>query len=480
MLSLSVIDELKSALAKYCQGRLPIDSRKNTGGLNPKPTHAIKELCVAYSGGLDSTVLLDVADKLCKAENIPLSACHINHGLSANAEYWSNHCQQECDARNIPFHAYSLNLNKQVQQSLEAQAREARYRALDDYASKTKLVLLAQHQNDQAETFLLQLKRGAGIEGLSAMPKFHINASGTAYLRPFLSLSRHDLENYAEQVGLSWIEDESNQDNHYDRNFLRNQIIPLLKARWPAIDKTISRSADNCAQAQQSNTEYMRLLADTLLCEEQKVSTVLLRTHSLATQRFFVRYWLDTYFSRKPSSAQLNDIIGLANSSTNSGYVELSGLAIERFKDKLHGLTFSYADLADEQLQTIAIDWNKASHINLHAELALQRVDVAADIDGDKVVSEVFSLPETGVECRFAASNMSFKSNPKRPTKKLKAWYQEWHISPLARLKTPVFVKNDHVLAVGVLPSIKTCQDVDKLNTNHKEALVKVTLVKRN
>jgi tRNA(Ile)-lysidine synthase len=458
----TIFDVLKSALAQYCQGFFSstsanIEFAKNTTNISSINKLPINAVCVAYSGGLDSTVLLDVASVVCKEANIPLSAFHVNHGISSHAQQWQDHCQTQCEHRQITFITQSATLKKSPQKSLEAEARDARYHMLNTYAGESTLVLLAQHEDDQAETFLLQLKRGAGLQGLSAMPMLLTKPCGTRYMRPFLKLSRADLLSYAKQCSLNWVEDESNKDDSYDRNFLRNQIIPRLASRWPAINKTIARSAYNCAQAQQVNTEYMDLLAKNLLNEHDELNIDHLLTHSQATQLSFIRYWLSSVYALTLSSAQLNSVLALTKKSNNtSPYIELASAAVERFQGKLHVIERLPSEDALTHDQPIEIDWRNGSDVRLNQFLVLRLLNKPEDEvkECEDSSTQIFHLPKEGVTCVFGGSNLSFKCNAKRPTKKLKAMYQEWQISPLQRLTTPVFASGTTALAVG-LPTVK-------------------------
>jgi tRNA(Ile)-lysidine synthase len=467
-LKVTVFDVLRSALANYCQGFFtPVkaipDLTDNITTVGNTNALSITQLCVAYSGGLDSTVLLDVANQVCKEANIVLTAFHINHGISTHAQKWQAHCQTQCERRKITFNTQSITLQKSPQKSLEAQARDARYQILDNYAGESTLVLLAQHEDDQAETFLLQLKRGAGLQGLSGMPMLLTKPSGTHYMRPFLKLTRADLLTYAKEHNLKWIEDESNLDDSYDRNFLRNQIVPRLALRWPAINKTIARSAFNCAQAQQVNTEYMKLLAKDLLNGHHAVNIEHLLNHSPATQHSFMRHWLSSSYALTLSSIQLSHVLGLTNESNNaSPYIELAGVVVERFQGQLQVIEKLPGEGALITLKPIKIDWGNGSDIRLNQFLTL-RILHNPDVDAKRYEgsrTQIFRLPKDGVTCVFGGSNLSFKCNPKRPTKKLKVLYQEWQISPLQRLRTPVFAYGATALAVGLSTVKVSCGDM--------------------
>ncbi|MDH5553361.1 MAG: tRNA lysidine(34) synthetase TilS, partial [Nitrosomonas sp.] len=206
-------------------------------------------LIVALSGGIDSIVLLDALASYSKPMRFSLSATHVNHGISENASYWSEFCSQLCSTINIPISVTQLNVKSAPGQSLEAAARDARYRVFNHLAAN--YIVLAQHKDDQAETLFLQLLRGAGVKGLAAMPVIRKQTSNTApqILRPLLQVSRREIENYAKQNQLSWIEDESNENTRFNRNFLRHEIFPQLEKRYPSYKTTFLRASRHLAEA---------------------------------------------------------------------------------------------------------------------------------------------------------------------------------------------------------------------------------------
>jgi len=213
--------------------------------------HAPSAFWVAYSGGLDSTVLLYLAQQV--ADHFPgvaLKAVHVHHGLLAEADSWVTHCQVFCDRLAIPLSVCHVDARPEKGQSPEAAARDARYTALRGLMASGDTVLLAHHQEDQAETVLLQLLRGAGPRGLSGMAEESVLGEGFK-LRPLLGCSRAQLLAIAEQYALSWIEDPSNVSTDFDRNFLRQSLIPQLRQRWPGLSKSLSRSAALCGEADQ-------------------------------------------------------------------------------------------------------------------------------------------------------------------------------------------------------------------------------------
>ncbi len=452
----------------------------------------IQQLCVAYSGGLDSTVLLHVAYQYCMLNpHVSLSAFHVNHGINKGANDWQRHCQQQCDKLKIPMFSKQLRLSKKPQQSLEADARDARYLALDEYASTQKIVLLGQHQDDQAETFLLQLKRGGGVQGLASMSQSFQRMAKNAqvsnqkntynhsvcYIRPLLDCTRAELHAYAQHHHLSWIEDESNQDQIYERNFLRSSILPVFQQRWPHFSKMVARSAANCADAANANAEYMALLSESLLVEPNQqvfmqnnwpsLKLEAFRHCSLSVQRTFLRYWLLTSSGLTPSMRQLDQIMELAHEKSFSSvkkategatkqsvnpspHLQFGKIVIERYLQYLQIMQVESAHVLQHKPQSIKLDFSQSSTFMLNDRLMLSRAEDTAQSPKLPFHSQVFRLPKTAFLCEFGASHLVFKHQHNRPTKKLKVWYQEWAVSPLQRQFVPVFSQHNSALVVGL------------------------------
>ena len=188
-------------------------------------------LVVAYSVGFDYSVLLQTVIAYREQFNAPVYAVHVYHGLSKNADNWARHCELQCRLEDVQFHLYRVEVNTGSRKSLEAEARKVRYNALLEVCEQIGgVLLLGQHAEDQLETVLLQLKRGAGPQGLAGMGEMQYRGK-TLIMRPMLALEKADIVTYAEDEMLQWVEDESNQQNSFDRNFLRNEIIPHLLNR---------------------------------------------------------------------------------------------------------------------------------------------------------------------------------------------------------------------------------------------------------
>ncbi|MFK7814805.1 MAG: tRNA lysidine(34) synthetase TilS [Gammaproteobacteria bacterium] len=260
---------------------------------------------VAYSGGLDSTVLLHMMH----AAKLPIQAVHVNHHLQNDCDHWQLLCEKFCSSFSIPLIVQHAQITKQAQSSLEELARHARYALLEEMLEEKSAIVTAHHQDDLAETVLLQLLRGAGPAGLAAMPECKKLSTGI-HLRPLLAYSRDDLLEYARDQNLQWVDDPSNQCNDFDRNYLRNEVMPILLKRWSSAQQTLSRSA--------------ALQADTLKCLQELAE---IDIHAAKTDEFCklkvsplqelnherlnnaLRFWITSNNMRVPSKKILKQIV---------------------------------------------------------------------------------------------------------------------------------------------------------------------------
>ena len=212
------------------------------------PWRNAKAWHVALSGGLDSTVLLHLLVQLRQTHSLPpITAVHVHHGLQAAADAWPVDCQALCDGLSVPLQV--IRVQVQAGASVERAARDARYQAFAALTGAEEVLLVGQHRDDQAETLLFRLLRGAGVHGLAAMPRQRRLGAGRL-CRPLLDVSRAQLEAYALEKGLAWIEDPSNEQTVFSRNYLRHEVFPVLIQRWPQAAASLARSAAHCAEAQ--------------------------------------------------------------------------------------------------------------------------------------------------------------------------------------------------------------------------------------
>ena len=263
-------------------------------------------------------VLVDVLAACAAKHELRLSAVHVHHGLSPNADRWADFCAEQCAARGIALTVHRVKVERKPGQSLEEEARIARYGRL--LATDADVVALAHHGDDQAETVLLQLLRGAGVAGLAAMPSFRAARSGqAALLRPLLDLSRAHLVAYGKSHSLQWIEDESNSQPKYRRNLLRNDIAPLLAAHFPGYPNTLTRAAAHQAEAALLLDELAALDAAGAIDEREVASEIDQRrliSLSPARARNLLRWFLRQAGLRPPSTARLAEMLRQVQTAT--------------------------------------------------------------------------------------------------------------------------------------------------------------------
>ncbi|MCK5877196.1 MAG: tRNA lysidine(34) synthetase TilS [Candidatus Marithrix sp.] len=389
---------------------------------------------MAYSGGMDSHVLLHAMAQLRNSFNFKLRAVHVNHNLHHQAKDWATHCQQICAELEIICEVISVQVQPKPRESLEACARTARYEAIIKLLAKGDVVLTAQHADDQTETVLIQLLRGSGVAGLAAMPEK--SSLGVGWLvRPLLNYSRNQLSEYAKH--LQWVEDSSNNDTRFDRNFLRHEIIPLLTQRWPNINKTLGRVANHSAEA----NELIQILADQDLqtCigpDSNQLFLPMVNKLTPVRQRNLLRFWLKQLDLPIPSTAHLQHILSdiLTAKLDKQPLVHWKGAEIRRYKQYL----FAMQNLPS--LPTHDITWLFPNPI----DLPLGRITV------QKVQNGGMNLPEnTKIQICFRKGGEFFQWHKhKRSVKKL---LQEAQIPPWQRPFIPLIYMNNTLI---YLPNI--------------------------
>ena len=291
---------------------------------------------VGFSGGLDSCVLLQLlaADPAARAAG--LRAIHVHHGLHADADAWAAHCARRCAEMQVPLEIVRVAVACDSGLGLEGAAREARHRAFAAALRDGEVLALAHHRDDQTETFLLRALRGSGVDGLAAMRPWRAFGSGWLW-RPLLALPRTALIEYATTRGLHWIDDPGNADGGPDRNYLRLQVMPLLRARWPHADAMFARSAGLAAQAAQLLAEDdARALA--ALGADDEVQVEALRALPAERRARVLRRWI-AGLRLPPLPAQgiarIEDTLLAAAADANPRF-DWSGARVQRWRDRLH------------------------------------------------------------------------------------------------------------------------------------------------
>jgi tRNA(Ile)-lysidine synthase len=288
---------------------------------------ANRHLGVALSGGADSTALLLAAHAHWPGR---IHALHVHHGLQAAADSFVDHCRQLCDGLGVPLHVSHVDARHQPGQSPEDVARTARYATLAQQAVALALgpVLLAQHADDQVETLLLALSRGAGVAGLAAMPA-HWQRGGLHWQRPLLGVAGQEVRAWLRARGQAWVEDPTNSDERYTRNRIRRQLLPALQQAFPQFRDTFARS---CAHAAQAHELLQELAQADLATVGQPPRIAALRSLSRARQANLLRHWLRSRHGTTPSAAQLEALLQqIAACSTRGHGIHLkvgSGYAV--------------------------------------------------------------------------------------------------------------------------------------------------------
>lgn len=375
---------------------------------------------------------------------LQIHAIHVHHGLSHYADSWVKHCRQTCSALNVRFDIAHADLQQSSRTSLEHIAREARYKLLDKLSDNNAVLLVAQHQDDQAETLLLQLMRGAGPKGLSAMSSSGTLASGRRVLRPLLSVTRSELEDYAKSHSLVWIEDESNSDDRFDRNFLRNQVLPLLKSRWPNATKTISRSAALCEEQQLLiESEALQKLQQAKTEQKHNVTLNLKELKDLSPAWFsqIMRLWLRELQIDLPSVAVMQQVYRQTFGASDDAQVniQLAGFQLRRYNQMLY--LVSNTDAKNTLSSQHVIHWE------YDRDLFLPHLDETYYLE--KSDSGFHKPHGESISVRFGQLSAKFKFQVNRPSKTAKQWFKEWKVPPWERVTVPFFYCGSQLVQIG-------------------------------
>ena len=388
-------------------------------------------LVVAYSGGVDSSVLLQAVIEYREQYNGPIHAVHVHHGLSENADSWARHCELQCRLEDVEFHLHRVEVDTSARKSIEAEARKVRYNALLAVCKRIGgVLLLGQHAEDQLETVLLQLKRGAGPQGLAGMGEVQYRGN-TLIMRPMLSLDKAEIVTFADNEMLQWVDDESNQQNSFDRNFLRNEIIPHLLDRWPQLTKTVGRSAVLCAeQSELVNDSAQRYFEDckrtNLRLDGQKLTSL-----SRPWQAMVIRAWFKAQGQLSPSKAQAEQVLLMLEAKHDATpEVNFKWGKVIRFDGDLYWVVNAVHDAEPSGVLHVdadnALPWLNG---NLHVSLLEKE-------EGDTVTFQT------------NARNLRIKPVNASVSKLLKEWFKVWRVPRWERNGVPVIFLNEQAVAL--------------------------------
>lgn len=394
---------------------------------------------VAYSGGLDSSTLLHLMHGYAQQQAIKLVAFHVHHGLSANADAWLDHCAVECAKSNITFDAQRVQISGADSTGVEAAARNSRYAALGAMCRRhdVPLLLTAHHQDDQAETVLLQLMRGSGVAGLSGMDIANaapdlLGDASPMMARPLLSMSRHQLESYVTTHNISHVDDESNTDTRYTRNALRHQMMPALSDNFPGFQARVARSAKHAQSAQRLLIELAMI--DHAQCAEGN-ALVISRMQILSIDRIdnLLRYWFGTRHIRMPSTAWLAELREQLFTAKADAQlcVTHADCDIRRYRDQVF-ITPRRVEIDPEDKPRMTFQWSGESEMafaQLRGRLLFESAKQGFPIDWLAAQSLVIALRTGGERLKPAAN---------RPTRALKYHYQARNVPAWERERVPV------------------------------------------
>ena len=409
-----------------------------------------RRLTLAFSGGLDSRVLLQLLVALRSSAGFELHAMHVHHGLSPNADAWAEFCRNTCQRLDVPLTVERVEVSRDSGLGLEAAARQARYEAL--FSAQTDFIVLAHHQDDQAETLLLQLLRGSGVKGLAAMAA---EDDARRIVRPLLEVPQDVLRQYAIANKLEWIEDESNEDTRYDRNYLRHEVLPVIERRFKRAGRLLARTAGHMAEAALLLDELAAIDAGVAPGQKggfnfdearQRLMLSSLRALNLPRARNLLRWWLALNGLEMPGASRLEDMLRQLLGARVDAVISIkasSDATLRRYRDAIY-LERRHHD------RPVSLLWSGQPELQLP--------------DGSRLTFE--KRPGLGLACeRLGADKLRiasreggerFKPDANRPTRTLKHLLQEADIPPWERDRIPLVYLDD---ALAVVPGIGVAAD---------------------
>ncbi|EJN09062.1 tRNA(Ile)-lysidine synthetase [Herbaspirillum sp. YR522] len=390
-------------------------------------------LALAYSGGLDSSVLLDAAAVLAARDGSRLIALHVHHGLSTDADGWLAHCRARCDALGVVFDSAQVQLDQGSGRGIEEVARVARYAALGRLCRQhgAQVLLTAHHQDDQAETVLLQLLRGSGLAGMSAMPSGQtapalLGDAQTVIVRPLLGVGRKQIEAYAKARQLAHVEDASNADVRYTRNALRQRVMPVLEQDFAGYQQRLARAAVHAQNAQQLLHEIAEL--DLVQCRRDD-HLLMPPLRLLSEQRFFnlMRHWFGLRGMRMPSLAWMEQMRAQLLTAREESQVCVSHPdgEVHRYRERVYlAPRRVLPDPDDEQPVVVALPWKGEASLPVPHCYGVLRFDM---IDADDPATPGFDadwLRAQSLEVRGRSGGERIRLAFNRPARSLKQQYQ--------------------------------------------------------
>ena len=395
-----------------------------------------KTLWIAFSGGADSTVLLHAAKSAAAISGHKLKAIHVNHQIHDDSHLWSDFCAQQCELISVPLKNITINVDSVAELGVEGAARYARYRAFEQCLGKNDVLFTAHHADDQIETILMQLFRGAGVQGLTGCAAQR-DLGLAKVMRPFLEVSREQIIDYARQHQLEWLDDPSNESLVHDRNYLRHKVLPLLHERWRGLRETIARSS----QWQIESAYLLDRLAGMEMNLERLANPLpvkSLKGLELASIKNILRCWIREFDFPMPSAQILNHIVSdVINSAEDAqACVQWQTCECRKYRNNLY---LQKQLLPHDAGQNFVWEIQSPLYIpSLNLELTREQLE-SYGVNCDR-----FDV----VQVKFRQGGETLRPKGRGCQKDLKSLFQEAAVEPWLRDRIPLIYDNDSLVFV--------------------------------
>ena len=421
------------------------------GAILARVSASVGRIAVAYSGGLDSAALLHLSSAYARAHGLELIAFHIHHGLSKNADHWLLHCEAECAALSVRFEASRIRIGAKKRDGVEQAARTRRYAALGELCRRHEVhvLLTAHHQDDQAETVLLQLLRGAGVAGLSGMATLNdastlLGNAAPVMARPLLAMTRAELEKFVARHGIRHVEDESNEDTRYSRNALRHKVAPVLEEHFPGYQRCLARAAEH-AQAAQRLLEELAALDWQACGGGERMDLARFRGLGDDRQDNLLRYWFSRHGVRMPSTAWLLEVKTQLLDACDDAQVRVVHPDCEVRRHRGKAFLIPREDIERTSAMPHVFRWKGEPSIAFH------RFGGTLYFDSSEAGVDAKWLSAQNLELRHRQGGERLKLGADRPTRSLKQHYQALDIPVWERQRMPVVLAGGRLIfAAGI------------------------------
>jgi tRNA(Ile)-lysidine synthase len=387
---------------------------------------------VGFSGGADSTALLQSLHECREQLAAELHAIHFHHGLQKEANAWQEHCREFCDERNIPYRAERLEIDTSGGTSLEEESRNCRYRAVARILGSDEMYLTAHHAEDQAETLFLNLLRGSGVEGIAGIPALR-NLDHGWVARPLLEQRRRDLVEYLERRSISWLADPSNEDTAFDRNFLRHELFPIIEKRWAGLVPRLVRTARNARSTVNAMATFIENQSGDLINDRLKMSLHKLLALEPEMQNLILRQWLRRHEVPMLPESRLREFLGqlTAAPADSRAEVQWEGWMIKHYRHDL------WLHRREPYLACPQKPWSRDMQLEL-----------GPDSGKLLLLGEPAELPQ-GWIVRARQPEDRIRLRPDGPSRKIKHFFQTTAIPPWLRSAIPVLEWDGEAVALG-------------------------------